>query len=75
MQGFNWEDSVRLSAETVRGCAEMVLQSGRHPAQLQNQVCTPGGLTLEMVKKLEEDSFRNAVMDGMLAVSSLQGSH
>lgn len=75
MQGFNWEDSVRLSAETVKGCAEMVLQSGRHPAQLQNQVCTPGGLTLEMVKKLEEDGFRNAVMDGMLAVSSLQGSH
>ncbi len=68
MQGFNWDDSVRLSAETVKGCAEMVLQSGKHPAQLQNQVCTPGGLTLEMVKKLEEDGFRNAVMDGMLAV-------
>ncbi|MGN1381576.1 MAG: pyrroline-5-carboxylate reductase [Eubacterium sp.] len=69
MQGFNWEDSVRLSAETVKGCAEMALQSGKHPAQLQNQVCTPGGLTLEMVKKLEEDGFRNAVLDGMLAVS------
>lgn len=70
MQGFRWEDSVRLTAETVKGCAEMVLQSGNHPAQLQNQVCTPGGLTLEMVKKLEECGFRNAVMEGMLAVAA-----
>lgn len=70
MQGFSWEDSVRLTAETVKGCAEMVLQSGKHPAQLQNQVCTPGGLTLEMVKKLEECGFRNAVMEGMMAVAA-----
>lgn len=45
----------------------MVLESGIHPAELQNQVCTPGGITIEMIKRLETYGFRNAVMEGMQA--------
>lgn len=45
----------------------MVLRSGKHPAELQNQVCTPGGITIEMVKRLESFGFRNAVMEAMQA--------
>jgi pyrroline-5-carboxylate reductase len=66
-EGFPWDQAIRLSAQAVKGSAEMVLQSDRHPAALQNQVCTPGGLTLEMVKKLEELGFRNAVIEAMAA--------
>lgn len=66
-EGFNWDQAVRLSAQAVLGSAKMVLESGRHPAALQNQVCTPGGLTLEMVKKLEEHGFRNAILEAMEA--------
>lgn len=66
-EGFSWDQSVKFSAQVVKGCAEMVLKSGRHPAQLQNQVCTPGGITIEMVKRLEEFGFRNAILEGMQA--------
>lgn len=64
-EGFPWDQAIRLSAQAVKGSAEMVLKSGKHPAELQNQVCTPGGITIEMVKKLEECGFRNAVMEAM----------
>lgn len=66
-EGFEWDQAVRFSAQAIKGCAEMVLRTGRHPAQLQNQVCTPGGITIEMVKRLEEHGFRNAVMEAMRA--------
>lgn len=66
-EGFTWEQAIKFSAQTVKGCAEMVLESGLHPAELQNQVCTPGGITIEMIKRLEKYGFRNAVMEGMQA--------
>lgn len=66
-EGFTWEQAVKFSAQAVKGSAEMVLKSGRHPAVLQNQVCTPGGITIEMVKRLEAYGFRNAVMEAMQA--------
>ena len=66
-EGFTWEQAVRFSAQAVKGAAEMVLVSGKHPAQLQNQVCTPGGITIEMVKRLEAYGFRNAVLEAMQA--------
>lgn len=66
-EGFTWEQAVKFSAQAVKGSAEMVLKSGRHPAELQNQVCTPGGITIEMVKRLEAFGFRNAVMEAMQA--------
>ena len=66
-KGFTWEQAVRFSAQAVKGAAEMVLVSGKHPAQLQNQVCTPGGITIEMVKRLEAYGFRNAVLEAMQA--------
>ncbi|EEG72382.1 pyrroline-5-carboxylate reductase [[Clostridium] hylemonae DSM 15053] len=66
-EGFTWDQAVKFSAQAVKGSAEMVLKSGRHPAALQNQVCTPGGITIEMVKRLEAFGFRNAVMEAMQA--------
>lgn len=66
-EGFTWEQAIKFSAQAVKGSAEMVLKSGRHPAELQNQVCTPGGITIEMVKRLEAFGFRNAVMEAMQA--------
>jgi len=66
-EGFTWEQAIKFSAQAVKGSAEMVLRSGKHPAELQNQVCTPGGITIEMVKRLESFGFRNAVMEAMQA--------
>lgn len=66
-EGFPRKQAIRLAAATVMGSAKMVLDTGKHPEELKDDVCTPGGITIEMVKKMEEVGFRNAVLEGMEA--------
>lgn len=66
-EGFPRKQAIRLAAATVLGSAKMVLETGKHPEELKDDVCTPGGITIEMVKKMEEVGFRNAVLEGMEA--------
>ena len=40
----------------------MVLESGKHPGELKDMVCSPGGTTIEAVKVLEEEKFRGTVI-------------
>ena len=46
------------AAETLKGAAEMLLRSGKHPGLLKDEVCSPGGSTIEGVHALEEVAFR-----------------
>jgi pyrroline-5-carboxylate reductase len=55
----------RLAAQAVLGSAKMVLETGKHPAELKDQVCSPAGTTIEAVNALERNGFRFAVMDAM----------
>lgn len=66
-EGFPRAQAIRLAAQTVLGTAQMVLETGTHPAILKDEVCTPGGITIELVKKMEEMGFRNAILEGMEA--------
>jgi pyrroline-5-carboxylate reductase len=50
------------AAQTLKGAAEMVLQSGTHPAALKDAVCSPGGTTIEAVRVLEDRGFRAAII-------------
>lgn len=50
------------AAQTLKGAAESVLATGRHPAELKDSVCSPAGTTIEAVKTLEEEGFRSAIM-------------
>lgn len=54
-----------FAAQTVMGSAKMVLETGKHPAELKDMVCSPGGTTIEAVKVLEEKGMRAAVMNAM----------
>jgi pyrroline-5-carboxylate reductase len=43
----------------------MVLETGLHPAELKDQVCSPAGTTIEAVYALEKNGFRHLIMEAM----------
>ncbi|MBQ7794275.1 MAG: pyrroline-5-carboxylate reductase [Clostridia bacterium] len=63
--GMPRDKSYIFAAQSVLGAAKMVLETGRHPAELKDMVCSPNGTTIEAVKVLEEKGFRAAVMDAV----------
>ncbi len=65
--GMPRKQAYEFAAQTVLGSAKMVLETGRHPGELKDMVCSPGGTTIEAVKMLEEKGFRGAVMDAVEA--------
>lgn len=68
LQGMPRAQAYRLASQAVLGSAKMVLASGKHPAQLKDAVCSPGGTTIEGVAMLEETGMRSSVIQAMNAV-------
>lgn len=64
-QGLPRQQAYRLAAQAVLGAAKMVLDTGIHPGELKDQVCSPGGATIEAVSTLEKEQFRGAVLAAM----------
>ena len=64
-EGMPRSKAYTFAAQAVLGSAKMVLESGRHPAELKDMVCSPAGTTIEAVRTLEEKGFRAAVMDAV----------
>ncbi len=66
-QGMPRKQAYEFAAQAVLGSARLVLETGIHPGELKDMVCSPGGTTIEAVRVLEEKGFRAAVMDAMAA--------
>lgn len=54
-----------FASQAVLGSAKMVLETGKHPGELKDMVCSPGGTTIAAVKVLEETGFRASVIDAV----------
>ena len=64
-EGMPRGQAYKFAAQAVLGSAKMVLETGKHPGELKDMVCSPGGTTIEAVKVLDETGFRGCIMQAM----------
>ena len=63
--GMSRKQAYRFAAQAVLGSAKLLLETGRHPGELKDMVCSPGGTTIEAVEVLEKRGMRAAVMEAI----------
>lgn len=68
-EGLTRDTARLLAAQTVLGAAQMVLSSDQHPAQLKDNVTTPGGTTIAALHVLERAGIRTALIDAIQAAA------
>lgn len=62
--------ALRSAAHTLIGASELLLASGKHPAELRDSVVTPGGVTIEGLYELEEGKVRTAFINAVCSAST-----
>ena len=72
--GMPRPQAYQFAAQAVMGSAEMVLDTGKHPGELKDMVCSPAGTTIEAVRTLEERGFRSAIIEAMKVCEEISKS-
>lgn len=65
--GFGAEMAQFITAQTVKGATELVLQSGNHPEREIDKVTTPMGITITGLNEMEHKGFSSSLIQGVLA--------
>ena len=65
--GLTRRQAMEAAAQMLVGTGRLLQESGRHPGDLKDAVCSPGGATIQGVRVLEEEGFRGAVIDAVIA--------
>lgn len=72
--GIPRQQAYQFAAQAVFGSAKMVLQTGKHPGELKDMVCSPAGTTIGAVRVLEERGFKSAVFEAMKTCEEISKS-
>lgn len=64
-EGLTRAQAYQIAAQGVLGAAKLVLESGKHPGQLKDEVCSPSGSTIRGVEVLEKGAFRGTIIDAL----------
>lgn len=65
--GLPRKTALEIASQMIVGSGKLLLESGKHPGELKDAVCSPGGTTIQGVRTLEEKGFRAAAMDAVIA--------
>ncbi len=65
--GFGAEMAQFITAQTVKGATELVLQTGHHPEREIDKVTTPRGVTITGLNEMEHKGFSSSLIQGILA--------
>jgi pyrroline-5-carboxylate reductase len=74
LSGLSRDKAQYLAAQAVLGAAAMVKDGAKHPGQLKDEVCSPGGATIAGVEALEKGGFRSAVISAVSEAYKKTGS-
>ncbi|MFH1035306.1 MAG: pyrroline-5-carboxylate reductase [Pseudomonadota bacterium] len=69
LMGLDRASALTLAAGTVAGSAELMVQTGQHPAQLKDMVTSPGGTTIAGLRVLENAGVRGILMEAVAAAT------
>ena len=72
--GMPRAQAYQFAAQAVLGSAKMVIDTGKHPGELKDMVCSPAGTTIGAVRTLEEKGFRSAVIEAMKVCEEISRS-
>ncbi len=66
-QGLPRPTAEKLALQTLLGSVKLLMESGKHPAELRAMVTSPGGTTIAAQHVLERSGFKGIVMDAVAA--------